>query len=202
MKIIYTIFLFIITKVFAFAQTETLIIPGIGIGEIKLGMTKNSIIKVMGMPIDSSNYQEHKTSLEKTGVNTDTYIHFTIGFDKVLDYDIDKTLKIKYPIYRFYLKNDTLVSLILSAFDVKKSKIKKYKTKEGIGFLSKEKKLISIMGNPTAILNSSDFLIFHDYIYFNKGVNFVAHKNKIYTIEIFNPMQEQEYNIMLKKQNK
>ena len=171
---------------------ETIITPGIGIGQLSIGDMSSHVAEVMGKHKRKISYLEEKQSWEGFGFNTDKELIFNIGFDYSLEYN-EHNNKTDYPIWKIYFKNDKVVCITISSFiyDIyDNTKYRKIGIPPHCNFLGSKNDMTKTLGE--------DFFEYVDSakdvncFYFDKGVSIVLTAGVIRTIIIFKPLSDNQ----------
>jgi hypothetical protein len=190
------LFIFILTacvtgnKTIKTTEGPANIIPGKGIASVQLGMSLNSITRIIGRPSIIRNFKEAKTNFIDFGIDPKDYIMFMRGFNLEAEYSLDQ--KAQYPIFKLYFKDDLLVYIILTSygFEENRETILQYKTWHNISFWTEEYKLKEKFGNNYLLKPYENYK--GKYYYLDLGISFLIDKEVIRTIDIFPPLTEEE----------
>ena len=160
---------------------DLVVTPGVGIGNLKLGMTESDVIKILKSKPLERTYMAEMKNYSTTGYNfsIDSMIVFVIGFDKVLYYP--STLSTIYPIYNMYFKNDSLIYFTVSSYTVGVAFAKSVIINSSIRLLDREKEVLKKM-KPYMKINYGEY---DDFVYYTEGVGLSFDAQKLTSISIF-----------------
>lgn len=157
--------------------------PGIGVGKLKLNMSREKAFKMVGEPDIRENFSEAVKNISDLKSNPYNWIAFQLGFDSVYTYTQGSE---SYPVYSLYFKRDSLVCISLSAFSYKKWWIENFTIQKKIYFNDDVKVLLDSLPHYDCILDySQGKMAFDTYVYFAEGFSVLVYKDKIKMIEIF-----------------
>ena len=172
------------------APDEVYIIePGVGISDIKIGISYKDFTGILGIPLEHRTYAKDKKGLKKAKIDVLTLIQYKIGFDYVLVYG-KKNNKSPYPIYKAYFRDEKLILLYLSSYTYELADCKKsFKLPSGLTYGASDGLITNEYGQPdekSVYLNDN-----LDYVYKKKGVSFIINQkeNALRVIEIFKPIE-------------
>ncbi len=188
MKIILSIITIVFLGNIAIAQptktgSDIIVTPGLGVGNLKLGMSEVEADKLLGGEITWKSYAEELKSFRNMGNNfaIDSMPQFIIGFDSVAVYDGKYPVSI--PIYHMYFKNHQLNFITITSYGDDKALANKVRLTNGLKFgddMDKCKKILK--GHPLSI-GYGDYD--GDYIYYKEGFEIVYDGKKFSCISIF-----------------
>ncbi|MEW6469811.1 MAG: hypothetical protein AB1458_12855 [Bacteroidota bacterium] len=159
--------------------------PGIGINDIKLGMSYTDFKGIVGTPFEHRSFSEEKKSYKKAKLDAAALMQYKIGFDFVLVYYKNNN-KSPYPIYKAYFKDNKLVYINLSSYTYELADCKKkFRLPGGLTFGASNGLITTEFGEPDekgVYLNDN-----LAYVYKKKGVALVVNQteNAMRGIEIF-----------------
>ena len=172
------------------------IIPGVGVGELRLGSSYEEVVSIMnGAPTKEQNYEDTKQEYIALQYDLSQYPIFTIGFDLELTYSNDGLLP-PYPAYVLYFNNDELVAFVLTSYVY---------GVDSVSFLSTTSDVENVsiqFGDPVEKIQNnlfSEYLHQHtdtdnvtEHQYLDKGISFGVDEGVVRAIELFRPLTQQE----------
>lgn len=138
-------------------------IPGRGIGELRLGMPMKTFADALGDPYKTRTYQDERAEALRDKTNPDELRVFQKKFDTCNYYSChaDSTL----PVFKVYF-NDSKLAVYMQLTDVyaKNLKDNDFITPEGVDFSSTKEKVILALGAPNRMRNdkSGDVVFSYD----------------------------------------
>ena len=197
-KIITIIFTMVCTIVNAAEKTSTAdtqkkinsayiyeIIPGAGIGEIRIGKDYEFVVKIMGEYENKINYDDEEKSWKDSGYNVDVELPFVIGFDYLIEYN-ESNNKTKYPIWKIYFKNDKIAYMTLSSFIYDTVDVNKVGVPPKCNFGGEKIDVINTLGKDYfEYIDESKYL---NLYYLKKGIVVILAHDEIKTMAIFEPL--------------
>ena len=160
---------------------DLVVTPGVGIGNLKLGMTESDVIKILKSKPLERTYMAEMKNYSTTGYNfsIDSMIVFVIGFDKALDYP--SKLSTIYPIYNMYFKNDSLVYFTISSYSVGVAFAKSVIINSSIRLLDREKEVLKKM-KPYMKISYGEY---DDFVYYKEGIGLSFDAQKLTSVSMF-----------------
>jgi len=157
--------------------------PGIGVGKLKLNLSKEQAFKIVGEPEIRENYSEAVINISNLKSNPYNWIAFQLGFDSVFTYTQGSE---SYPVYSLYFKSDSLVCISLSAFNYKKWWIENFTIQKKVYLNNDVQVLLDSLPNYNCIMDySQGKMEYKTYVYFAEGLSVLVYKDKVKMIEIF-----------------
>ena len=168
------------------------IVPAEGIGRITLGMSEAELALIMGKASQSKSFDQAFSEFKNFGYKPKQKLVFFKGFDTLLIYDQRERKKLMqvqtlYPLFRAYFKDGSLVHIVLSSHVYEIDLRISYREKAI--FLESPSRLIDSLGEFHKIERGGES---YNCKWFRQGISSVVAKEKIRTIELFEPMDEQE----------
>lgn len=183
-------FLIICQTNFSLAQEDTKkyqIQAGVGIGDIRLGMTYAEVEAILQIqPIGEQNFEEAWASFEACcNYNPHDLLMFQIGFDRELEYT--QSEKMFYPIFKLYFLNDQLVYIILSTYVYPMQICEKFSCDKAVGFGSSMEEIEAVFGKHDEIDISEHTNTWYDgdFRYLRHGITFTLSEDKTTAIDLF-----------------
>ena len=183
MKKICLMALLAFTVLTATAQKPPIVItPGVGVNNIKLGMSEKQVTAILkGEPVGSS-YADQLDAFRGYDTRIDSVMQFVLGFDSCLRYDGD--LPVSMPVFGLYFKNHKLNCITITSYSATDDHLKRVKINNGIKFHdnmeSCGKKLAK---SPYLSLGYGDYS--GDHYYYTLGLEMVYDENKLTAIGIY-----------------
>jgi len=158
--------------------------PGVGIGEILLGMTPLEVVRVLGQPALKITFDEEYRSFSEYGYVPEEQVVFFNRFDFLLRYDKSSGQSEIYPVFKLYFKNGLLKYINLSTYGFTIDERVVLLDRPAWGDLSPT---ISRLGP-----YKYRVLKFYDgeFFWFNKGILLISEEKKVKAIHIFNPIEK------------
>jgi hypothetical protein len=172
------------------------IISGNCIGELALGTTKGQLDSIMKCEPVRTHFYEEKLSFEEKNISEAKYLQFAIGFEYALEYNNEG--KLPYPIYKTWMKDDRIKSMMLSSYGVgvfDYERCKRIRTEKGLAFGEKSDKMTLLYGYEYSRHEYSNFT---NYIYFEEGVGFVFSEDELRAVYLFERFAEEKATEMKK----
>lgn len=175
--------LFAITVLTISAQKEAYVItPGVGINNLKLGMSETEVAEILkGEPVGYT-YAEQLESFSSDGTRIDSVMQFVLGFDSCIRYD--GSLPEEMPVFSLYFKNHHLNFITVTSYSTTEDQLKRVKLKNGLKFhdtmTNCGKKLAKY---PFLTIGYGDYS--GDHYYYTLGLEMVYDENKLTAIGIY-----------------
>lgn len=188
MKRITLFFATLLLSLSVFAQSKAPIVltPGVGIGQLKLGMSEEKARELLGGELTERNYTEEMESFKSsTNFHIDSIPQFIIGFDKCLAYM--GGLPENIPVFNMYFKKNKLVFITATTYGVEKAQAKRVLMKGKIRFFDPMKLTITRMAGKYVPISYGEYS--GDHVYYLDGVELTYDDNLLTTIGIFKPMK-------------
>jgi hypothetical protein len=169
------------------AQSKSnMIVPGKGVGKLKLGISKKRALNIVGVPTIREGYDEAVKNIFEIKSNPYNWVPFQTGFDSLFTYSVGSE---SFPVHSLYLKNDTLIAFSLSAFSYKKWWIEKFSVNEKVYFNNDISTVNDSLPFFYATLDySQGRMKFFTQAYYFEGVSILIDDKKVKMIEIFRPV--------------
>jgi len=173
------------------AQKKITVFPGQGLGIIKIGAHKDTVLKILRTHHTEINFTEEKTNFSDS--EKIFLPQFMLGFDMVAVFNDFPV----YQVYKAYFKNDSLNYLMITSYGFgSEKKISSYKTLKNVAFYDTKDKVKKVFGEPEKIMafknNESSF------IYWSQGIEFVFEEDELVVINVFKPLPKKT-EIIIKK---
>jgi hypothetical protein len=170
--------------------------PGEGVGELKLGMARLHVTRLLGEPLNTVDYLKEKANWENAGYDPDQEIQFFKGFDYYLEYDCVTNVT-DYPAWKVYFKNDRVVYVILSSFIFEKKRPKRVGIPPDCFFGSLKHGVRKTLGDDYfEFVDSENNFNLH---YLENGISVVLTEEKVGVMNIFSPFSKEEKKAFLKE---
>lgn len=184
-KLIAPLFVLLFSD-YCFGQSAPAIVikPGVGIGQLKLGMNERQARAILQMPesdITWSSYEEQMEKFVGWGIAVDSAVQFLIGFDSCARFE--SKISDVMPVFALYFKNHKLNFIIVSSFSGKEEVIKRVKTDNGLAFYSPMSTCIKKMGKDYLNISPGEYTA--DMFYLNKGIELVIDSSRLRSVGIF-----------------
>jgi len=164
------------------------IISGNCIGELALGTTKGQLDSIMKCEPIRLHFLDEKQSFDEKNIAVTKYLQFAIGFEYSLEYNNEG--KLPYPIYKTWMKDDRIKSMMVSSYGVgvfDYERCKRIRTERGLAFGESSDKMAVLYGYEYAKHEYSGFI---NYIYFEEGAGFVFANDELRAIYLFERFEE------------
>ncbi len=164
-----------------YAQSAITITPGVGVNNLKLGMTTGEAMAVLEGDISWTDYEEQLKSFAGYDTRIDSVMQFVLGFDSCGRYEKDPPENM--PVFALYFKNGKLNFITVSSYSASEEHLKLVRLNNGLKFHDAMDDCIKKMGEDYVPLGYGDYN--GDYYYYNEGVEMVFDENKLTSIGIF-----------------
>lgn len=144
---------------------HVIIEEGVGVGPIKLGLSFEEVVKILGFDGDLKTYDDYLAE-ELFNEDPEIALECAIGFDYYIKYEHLLTLPISYVFFKDSLLNQIRVSSFPEYYF---SIAKDTKTKYGLNFWDEDKSVVDIYGVPALEVNYENFIL-NSYFYFEQGI--------------------------------
>lgn len=182
----------LLVSVFVFrgmSQTAAplIITPGVGIGQLKLGMSEQQALIALHMPDDNiawSGYNEQMEKFVGWDIAVDSTVQFILGFDTCARFE-GKVSDVM-PVFALYFKNHKLNFITVSSYVGEDSLVKRVKVNNGIIFYNEMSAVVAKMGKDYMNISPGDNTA--DMFYYKKGIELVIDAGEVRSIGIFSPL--------------
>jgi hypothetical protein len=161
-------------------ETPLVITPGVGIGNLKLGMSEKQALAILKSEVDWSGYTEQLKSFAGDGTNIDSVIQFVIGFDSCATFSKNPE---SMPVFSLYFNKHRLNFITVSSYTATEEQIKRVQLKNGIGFYTPMNECVQKLGKEYSPVLYGDYD--GDYYYYNIGIETVFDDGLLTSIGIF-----------------
>jgi hypothetical protein len=165
------------------AQSQPIVItPGVGVNNIKLGMSEKQVTAILKGEPTGSSYADQLEAFKGYDTRIDSVMQFVLGFDSCLRYDGD--LPVSMPVFGLYFKKHKLNFITITSYSATDDHLKRVKLSNGLKFHdnmeSCGKKLAK---SPYIPLGYGDYS--GDHYYYTLGLEMVYDENKLTAIGIY-----------------
>lgn len=165
------------------AQSQPIVItPGVGVNNIKLGMSEKQVTAILKGEPTGSSYADQLEAFKGYDTRIDSVMQFVLGFDSCLRYDGD--LPVSMPVFGLYFKKHKLNFITITSYSATDDHLKRVKLSNGLKFHdnmeSCGKKLVK---SPYIPLGYGDYS--GDHYYYTLGLEMVYDENKLTAIGIY-----------------
>ena len=184
------------------------IIPGKSAGKLSIGMSSSEVMELLGQPDRTIGFKKEKKSYKKSKLKFKEQPAFYLGFDEVLTFSNDGTLKNCSPVYKAYFKNDQLIYMALSTWDHDSS----WTIENNVGFHSTEKQVEELFGKADHVIEDSktifaktEFALTIDrseWQYLKEGLSLSIIEGEVRNIRLFAPLTAEQQTEFLKMKHR
>lgn len=163
-----------------------IVTPGVGLGNLKLGMSEKQVTKLLGSKLVWYNYKKEMGEFKASSnpIAIDSQVQFVLGFDACAHYEEKPSLGVA-PVYKLYFKNHKLNYFIISSYTGNKEQVLKTRMTNGMAFGDEMSALPSKMTSPYLQVFEKNYS--GDYIYHENGVELIYDKEKLVVFSLFKP---------------
>lgn len=188
MKRLTLLALFVSLVCSAFSQKEPyVIIPGVGVNNIKLGMSEKEVMNILGGEPRGYTYEEQLEAFSGYDTRIDSVMQFVLGFDSCIRYDGD--LPVTMPVFGLYFKNHILNFITITSYSATDEQRSLVRLNNGLKFHDVmndcSKKLAKY---PFQSLGYGDYS--GDHYYYTLGLEMVYDENRLTAIGIYPVMRD------------
>jgi hypothetical protein len=165
------------------AQNKPILItPGVGVNNIKLGMSEKQVTAILkGKPVGYT-YAGQLEAFKGYDTRIDSVMQFVLGFDSCIRYDSD--LPVSMPVFGLYFKNHKLNFITVTSYSATDNHLEQVRLKNGIKFHdSMESCGIKLAKSPYIALGYGDYS--GDHYYYTLGLEMVYDEDKLTAIGIY-----------------
>lgn len=178
--------LFVVFGLIAKSQNNSPIIitPGVGVGNLKLGMSEEEakkILQVQESDINWSNYNQQMEKFVGWNIAIDSTVQFLLGFDSCARFE--NNVSEVMPVFALYFKNHKLNFITVSSYVGDEDLIKLVKVNNGLTYYDSMNTCISKFGKEYLNISPGDNTA--DMFYYKKGIELVIDDNQVRSIGIF-----------------
>ncbi|MBN1498886.1 MAG: hypothetical protein JW982_01910 [Spirochaetes bacterium] len=162
------------------------IIPGHGIGKLRIGMSMEDVLLIFGNPTNKIWYDLAYNEYVESGYDPEQMILFYQGFDTELTFDNDISgIDYPYPVYVMYFSNNRLVYFVLTSYCYPDDKFMNLKVKGKVIYMETTKNIIEWYGSDYVIIHTNDY---DEYVYPERGISIISDEGIVRCIDIFKPL--------------
>jgi len=183
MKRLTLLAIFALSLLTATAQNEPYVItPGVGINNIKLGMSEKEVTDLLkGEPVGYT-YAAQLDAFSGYDTRIDSVMQFVLGFDSCIRYD--GALPVTMPVFGLYFKNHKLNFITITSYSTTEEQLKRVELNNGLKFHdSMEDCGKKLAKYPFQSLGYGDYS--GDHYYYTLGLEMVYDENKLTAIGIY-----------------
>jgi hypothetical protein len=183
MKKLTLFFLLFASILTSTAQNKPILItPGVGVNNIKLGMSEKQVTAILkGEPVGYT-YTDQLDAFKGYDTRIDSVMQFVLGFDSCIRYDSD--LPVSMPVFGLYFKNHKLNFITVTSYSATEDHLKRVRINNGLKFHDSMencgKKLAKF---PFISLGYGDYS--GDHYYYTLGLEMVYDEDKLTAIGIY-----------------
>jgi hypothetical protein len=183
MKKISLLALLAFTVLTVSAQKPAIVItPGVGVNNIKLGMSEKQVTAILKGEPTGSSYADQLEAFRGYDTRIDSVMQFVLGFDSCLRYDGD--LPVSMPVFGLYFKKHKLNFITITSYSATDDHLKRVKLSNGLKFHdSMESCGKKLTKSPYISLGYGDYS--GDHYYYTLGLEMVYDENKLTAIGIY-----------------
>lgn len=167
----------------AIAQPKPIVItPGVGVNNIKLGMSEKQVTAILKGEPRGYSYEEQLEAFSGYDTRIDSVMQFVLGFDSCIRYDGD--LPVSMPVFGLYFKKHKLNFITVTSYSATDEHLGQVKLNNGIKFHeSMENCGRKLAKYPYQSLGYGDYS--GDHYYYTLGLEMVYDENKLTAIGIY-----------------
>ena len=163
-------------------QSESLIAPGKGVGELYIGMKYKAVQKLMGKPEDKNTEKEERSDFVSSGYQPDDFLVFRSGFDECCTYPYNN--KCEYPVFKIYFRKKKVCYIVISGAGYGSVRAGRFVTRGNTGFNSNKEDMLKEFGKENHFNQMANYD--GEYVYYANGISFVIQKDgSIISMDIF-----------------
>jgi hypothetical protein len=166
------------------AANPIIITPGVGVGKLKLGMTKKQATDILKGEITWGTYEEQLQSFVSYDARVDSVVQFIQGFDECGRYNSE--LPVSMPVFALYFKNNKLNFITISSYSATEDQLKLVKLNNGLKYFATQEDCRKKMGTEYLNVLYDDYT--GDHYYYKKGIEMVYDNEELRSIGIFPPL--------------
>ncbi len=163
------------------AQKPIVVTPGVGVNDLKLGMTADEALKVLGGEISWTNYQQQVDDFISYEARIDSVMQFILGFDSCGRFE--KQPPESAPVFALYFNKGRLNFITVSSYTASEEQLKLVQLSNGLKFHDAMDVCVRIMGDKYVPVGYGDYN--GDYYHYEDGVEMVYDENRLTSIGIF-----------------
>jgi len=198
----FTVFISLVfLSVICYSQKEGLfsITSGIGVNEIKLGMSEKEVLSILKEKPQQRTYKEQLKEFYKdtTGYSIESIIPFVIGFDNCIVYEDDAPDN--YPIFNLYFLNHKLNYITVTAYGIDSNLIRSFALDKELLFYQSKESCMEYLGCNYIDLHYREDEYDGNHLYYNRGLEVIYDDQKLMVICIFTPDNDLPSKMVSKK---
>ena len=165
------------------AQTKPIVItPGVGVNNIKLGMSEKQVTAILKGDPRGYTYDEQLEAFSGYDTRIDSVMQFVLGFDSCIRYDGD--LPVSMPVFGLYFKKHKLNFITVTSYSASDKQLELVKINNGIRFHDGMEDCGQKLAKyPYQSLGYGDYS--GDHYYYTLGLEMVYDENKLTAIGIY-----------------
>ena len=179
-KIFFPLFILFIAF-YGHTQTPIVITPGVGVGNLKLGMSEKTVQAILRGKISWSGYPEQVRSFVNYNVRIDSVMQFVQGFDSCGRFNSE--LPESMPVFGLYFKNHKLVFITVTSYSASEEQLAQIKINNGLTYFDSMEDCIQKMGREYLPLSYGNYT--GDHYYYKKGIEMLYDEGVLRSIGIF-----------------
>jgi len=179
-----TLFFFLIASILtSTAQTKPILItPGVGVNNIKLGMSEKQVTALLKAEPVGYTYTDQLDAFKGYDTRIDSVMQFVLGFDSCIRYDNE--LPVSMPVFGLYFKNHKLNFITVTSYSATEDHLKQVRLNNGLKFHdSMEDCGKKLAKSPFVALGYGDYS--GDHYYYTLGLEMVYDEDKLTAIGIY-----------------
>jgi hypothetical protein len=159
------------------------ILPGVGFQKIKIGMSIENAITILGKPESIRSNKNESTSWKESGYTPKFCMPFLLKFDKVYEFSENNV----FGIWKIYVKKGKLVFINLSSYVNNTDNIKKISILDSLFFFDSLDKMISVFGSGYYFNKDQNDNL--QYFYLDKGISFIIDEGQVRNAFVYAPIK-------------
>ncbi len=163
------------------------IVPGKGLGKVRLGADMTEVIKILGKPIVKATFAVEDASWRTGGYVTREQMMFELGFDYMYEFKQVSTSPY-YPVWKVYARKGKAVFITLTTFSTKKAITQRMGLSPRCRFYDRKKAMIDVLG-PAYVFHRTKRGNLNHY-YMSRGINVILDSGLVRVFEIFPPLSK------------
>jgi hypothetical protein len=185
MKKLLFVLLLLTGSLYSFSQkiSDIVITPGVGVNNIKLGMSEKQVTAILGEGASWSGYKDQLRVFSADGTRVDSVMQFVLGFDSCARYD--SRLPDNMPVFALYFKAHKLNFITVTSYSASDEQVAAVKINNGLGFYTTIDDCQKKMGTDYVALGYGDYT--GDHYYYKQGIEMVYDESMLTAIGIFAP---------------
>lgn len=178
-----------------FPKVTDEIVPGVGIGELKLGLSYREVKEILGEPVKILTCYESGIEYIQSGHDPTELLIFALNFDYEMTYK-SPTSKSSYPVYMLYFRQDRLCYIVLSSYTHRGS-LHPFLIKGKLGFNCNKAQMEQVLGKNYHIRRRKPYS--DEFRYLDKGVSVILDEDLIKVMSIYKPLDRKMKEAFLRK---